>query len=470
MMKKMLSLMLVAVMLLALAPAALASSEEFVKNGGDADADVYASIGDETPVGKLAAGAQKKLLGTETSGGDTWFKIEGGYVKKADGVEKVTVLTAELIATGASVKYGETAKVTAQVKDGEGYKIEYSTDGSTWTETAPTRTEPGKITVKVRATKDGADTLTAEVELEVGNKPSSTTTTLTATGGTFPYDGKAHAVTYTLENGDGYTVRFSTDDGKTWTTKAPSLTKVGKLTVKVEASKSGAETLTVKVPLEVTKEAADGSTVTIVNCDSWVNVRAKASSSSTKLGTAKKGKVYKLLGVEGKWYKIQYTSDKVGYVFHSYVKVGSGTAPTPDPTPVSGDKGYIVNCKTCVNVRQKASSSSKKLGTLNKGTEITITGTSGKWTKISYKGGTAYVFSEYVSTKKPDEDVAGKTATIVNCQSFVNVREKASSSSKKLGEAKKGATYTVKGISGNWVKVDYDGKTAYIYKRYVKIG
>ena len=382
----------------------------------------------------------------------------------------------------------------------------------------------------------------------MGNKPSSTTTTLTATGGTFPYDGKAHAVTYTLENGDGYTVRFSTDDGKTWTTKAPSLTKVGKLTVKVEASKSGAETLTVQVKLEVTNAAADGSTVTIVNCNSWVNVRTKASSSSKKLGTAKKGKVFKLLGVEGKWYKIQYTSDKVGYVFHSYVKVGSGTAPTPDPTPVSGDtgtihnctswvnvrekasssskklgtakkgevfkvlgisghwvkveykgdpayiydryvklsnggtapapdptpvsgdKGYIVNCKTCVNVRQKASSSSKKLGTLNKGTEITITGTSGKWTKIAYKGGTAYVFSEYVSTKKPDDDVVGKTATIYNCNSWVNVREKASSSSKKLGEAKKGATYTVKGVSGNWVKVDYDGKTAYIYKRYVKIG
>ena len=101
---------------------------------------------------------------------------------------------------------------------------------------------------------------------------------------------------------------------------------------------------------------------------------------------------------------------------------------------------------------------------------IGITGTSGKWTQIAYKGGVAYVFSQYVSGVKPDEDVAGKTATIVNCKSFVNVREKANSSSKKLGTAKKGATYTVKGLSGNWVQVNYDGKTAYIYKRYVKIG
>ena len=391
-------------------------------------------------------------------------------MKKGSGVEKITVLTAELTASGASVKYGETAKVTASVKDGEGYKIEYSTDGgTTWTETAPTRTEPGKTTVKVRATKDGAETLTAEVTLEVGDKPS-TKTTLTAFGGTFPYDGKPHAVTYTLENGDGYTVRFSTDGGSTWTSKAPSLTNVGKLTVKVEASKSGAETLTVQVNLEVTKAAADGSTVTITNCNSWVNVREKASSSSKKLGTAKKGKVYKLLAVEGKWYKIQYTSSQVGYVFHTYVKTGSGSVPDPDPEPTPIGKAYIVNVKTAVNVRKKASSNSTKLGTLKKGTEVTVTGTSGKWTQISYKGGIAYVFSQYVSTTKPDEDVVGKKATIVNCNSWVNVREKASSSSKKLGTAKKGATYTVKGLSGNWVQVDYNGKTAYIYKRYIKIG
>ncbi len=477
MMKKWLSLLLAALMLLALAPAALASSEEYVKNSGSSAADVFAAIGDETPAGSLAAGAQKKLLGTEKNGDDTWYKIEGGYVKKADGVDTVTVYTAELMASGASVKYGETATVTASVKDGEGYTIEYSTNGTDWSKTVPARTEPGTTTVKVKATKEGCADLEKEVTLTVGEKPAAPKTTLTVHGGTFPYDGKAHACTYTLENGTGYTVRYTTDDGKTWKTwasdkDAPSLTKTGKLTVKVEAAKSGAETLTVTVTLEVTGSAATGTTVTIVNCKTSVNVRAKATSSSTKLGQAKKGKVFKLLGVEGNWYKIQYTADKVGYVFHSYVKVGSGTAPAPDPDPAPGPgtKAYIANCNNSVNVRKKASSSSTKLGTLKKGTEITVTGTSGNWTQISYKGGVAYVFTQYVSSSKPDEDVAGKKVTIVNCTSFVNVREKASSSSKKLGTAKKGATYTAQGISGNWVKITYDGKTGYVYKRYTKIG
>ena len=320
-----------------------------------------------------------------------------------------------------------------------------------------------------------------------GSSPAadpSAPTTLTVHGGTFAYDGKAHACTYTLENGAGYTVRYSIDDGRTWRTwasdrDAPSLTKVGRLTVKVEAAKSGAQTLVVQVKLEVTDAAEDG-TLTIVNCSTSVNVRKKASSSSKKLGQAKKGATYKLLGTEGKWYKIQYTADQVGYVYHTYGKTGGAVptptptpaptpTPSPTPTPTPETTGYIVNCRTSVNVRKRASSSSKKLGTLNRGTEVTVTGVSGKWTRIVYQGGTAYVYSEYVSDKRPDDGVAGKTVTIVNCQSFVNVREKPSSSSRNLGPARKDDTYTALELSGSWVKIDYNGKTGYVYSRFAKI-
>ena len=368
------------------------------------------------------------------------------------------------------------------------------------------------------------------------------TTTLTANGGTFPYDGKAHTVTYSLKNGEAYkNVYFSVDGGETWTKTAPSLTNPGKLTVTVRAVKEdGKDPLTVTVTLEVIEAAVEGSTVTIVNCDTSVNVRAKATSSSKKIGDAKKGKTYKLLAVAGNWYKIQYTSSTAGYVFHTYVKVGKssdapagnvgtivnvntavnirakassdskklGTAvngqkfkvlgvsgrwvkieykggiayvydhyisysgtPSPDPvTPVAGKKAYITNCNVFVNVRAKASSNSKKVGTISKGTEITVTGISGNWTRFKFNGSEAFVFTYYVTSAKPDDDVIGKKGTIVNCTSFVNVRAKASSSSKKLGTAKKGASYTVLGTSGNWIKVNYNGTAAFIYKRYVKIG
>lgn len=292
-------------------------------------------------------------------------------------------------------------------------------------------------------------------------------------------------------------------------------------------------------PVAMAEPITENSILTIVNVKHSANVREQATSNSKKLGEAKRGKTYQLLAQEGNWYKIQYTAEKVGYVFHRYGKVGKkGEAPlsgigtvvtdasevnirakpsikatilgttvngetfeikgktghwykiiykgdigyihqnhfkassyTPPSPPVGpGETGYISNCRVSVNVRAAASSKSKKLGELKRGEKVTVTGISGNWSRISYKGDVAYVFTKYVSAAKPDEDIVGKTATIVNCKAWVNIRAKASSNSKKLGTANKGSTWTVQGRSGNWIQVDYSGTSAFIYKRYVKIG
>ena len=292
-------------------------------------------------------------------------------------------------------------------------------------------------------------------------------------------------------------------------------------------------------PIAMAEPITEDSILTIVNVKHSANVRELATSESKKLGEAKRGKTFKLLAEEGNWYKIQYTSDKVGYIFHLYGKVGKkgdtpvsgtgtvvkesgrvnirskpstkgdilGTAVNGDTFEVKGktghwykivynggtayihqkyfkvdggssstppvgpgETGYIANCKTSVNVRAEASSSSKKLGELKRGEKVTVTAISGKWSQITYKGDVAYVFSKYVSATKPDDDIVGKTATIVNCHSWVNVRAKASSHSKKLGTASKGSTWTVLGRSGNWIKVNYSGKDAFIHKKFVSIG
>ena len=63
-------------------------------------------------------------------------------------------------------------------------------------------------------------------------------TTLTASGGPYSFDGKAHAVTCRLENGKEYkNIYYSVDNGKTWTKTAPRLTDPGQLTVTVRAVK-----------------------------------------------------------------------------------------------------------------------------------------------------------------------------------------------------------------------------------------
>ena len=210
-------------------------------------------------------------------------------------------------------------------------------------------------------------------------------------------------------------------------------------------------------------DAPLSDTATVTNAPNGVNIRAKASSSSKILGVAYNGDTFPVTGKSGKWTKVTYDGG-TAYIYTAYLSLTKGSDST---TPTTGDTAYV-NIST-LNVRAKARSSSKKLGVLKQGDEVKVIGKSGKWSKINYEDGIAWLFTEYLSKTKP-ADVAGKTATIVNVKNQVNIRAKASSSSKKLGTAVNGETFPVEGVSGRWVKVTFEGDTAYIYDRYVKIG
>ena len=205
---------------------------------------------------------------------------------------------------------------------------------------------------------------------------------------------------------------------------------------------------------------------TIVNCRTAANVRAKATQNSKLLGTAKKGETYTVLGRSGNWVKIDYNG-KDGFVFNRYIRI-EGTA----DVPVEGKEGKIVNCKVAANVREKATSKSKLLGTVKRGETYKVLATAGSWVKILYgKSVEGYVYKTYIriTDEGTEPSPTGRTATIVNCKVAANVRAKATQNSKLLGTAKKGETYDVLGTSGNWVKIDYDGTAGYVFKRYVKL-
>lgn len=59
--------------------------------------------------------------------------------------------------------------------------------------------------------------------------------------------------------------------------------------------------------------------VTIANCSYAINVRASASTTATRIGKANLGATYPYLGKEGDWYKIQYNTTTVGYVYGTFV-------------------------------------------------------------------------------------------------------------------------------------------------------
>ena len=93
---------------------------------------------------------------------------------------------------------------------------------------------------------------------------------MTADGGSWVYDGAAHAATASLKNADGYTVYYKAGDGE-WTTTAPSVTNVaeGIVTVSVKATKTGYTDLTAEdVTIQITKKPA---TITVNNAEKFFN-------------------------------------------------------------------------------------------------------------------------------------------------------------------------------------------------------
>ena len=267
--------------------------------------------------------------------------------------------------------------------------------------------------------------------------------TLKAEGGIFLYDGLAHKVKVTLTNGTGFTVEFSTDGGKNWTTTVPSLTNAGKLKVKVRACKNSVIIDHKEITLEVTANPPEGTEITIIAHAGIKKapVRSGATTSAAKIGTVNEGEKYQMIAREGSWYKFKYGA-QVGYVYYWYVKVGAYSAET-DKEP-----------KTWT----KTAPGQKEVG------KLTV--------KVRATGGSSQLTHKDVVVEVVEKVPTGTKITIVAHGSTTNapVRSGSGSSTAKIGTATAGQTYTLLGRSGSWYKIDYDGTAGFVYYWFVKEG
>lgn len=120
-----------------------------------------------------------------------------------------------------------------------------------------------------------------------------------------------------------------------------------------------------------------------------------------------------------------------------------------------------------VNVRAAGNLSAVILGGLNAGSGVTETGyTSDGWIQIQYNGTTGYVWSEYISTKKPV--LTKKGSGTMYATAGVNIRESYSSDSPIMGVLLKGQGVEITGTTDNgWVRVKYNGTEGYVYAEYL---
>ena len=144
-----------------------------------------------------------------------------------------------------------------------------------------------------------------------------------------------------------------------------------------------------------------------------------------------------------------------------------------------------------VRLREKPSTDSKIIKSLDKDNKVTVLEKSGDWYKVSYKDDTGYVFGEYIevagdieentkneeTTQEPvkeelpvsAEPIEIKLNSIQKIEKDTNIYLLPLLSATTVDNLKKDAQVTVLQILNNWVYVTSDNKTGWIIKQNIQI-
>ena len=137
----------------------------------------------------------------------------------------------------------------------------------------------------------------------------------------------------------------------------------------------------------------------------------------------------------------------------------------------SGNSGTIT---AGVNVRAEAKSGSTILGTLSKGTKVTVLDISGSWVHVQSGSLTGYVFEDYIDIDKAQD--GGASGPVVSEESFtgvvkvsgsLNVRKGPGTTYAVVGKLHNGDKVTVTGSTDGWYAISYDGGTGYVSSAYI---
>ncbi|WP_411730975.1 SH3 domain-containing protein [Paeniglutamicibacter sp.] len=130
-----------------------------------------------------------------------------------------------------------------------------------------------------------------------------------------------------------------------------------------------------------------------------------------------------------------------------------------------------------LNLRAGKSTKTKALLTIPKNTAVTVTETSGTWSKTKHKNKTGWVASRYLknapaakkqAAKKPAPKTQVKSSTRKTTTYNLNLRAGKSAKNKVLVVIPKNTTVTVSHTSGTWSQTKYKNKTGWVASRYLK--
>ena len=227
---------------------------------------------------------------------------------------------------------------------------------------------------------------------------------------------------------------------------------------------------------------------------SAVNLRSKPLTSSTIYTSIPAGKIVSCTGTAAKtsggsvWYQVKYNGT-TGWIYSAYAEKYSSSSDDSDSQSGSTvvktydiDGKYVKVVGGSVNIRSKAGTSYKVVGSMPSGAYGTCLGTAAKdtrgvvWYKVKYNGVTGWVSSRYSKiTNSKDSSSGGSSDTVKVVGGDVTIRAKANKTSTKLGYIAEGkvATYLGKTSTDSrgvqWYYIGYNGTKGWISSMYSRL-
>ncbi|MGG3080960.1 SH3 domain-containing protein, partial [Heyndrickxia faecalis] len=221
------------------------------------------------------------------------------------------------------------------------------------------------------------------------------------------------------------------------------------------------------------------TTTKYVNVDkgSHLILRSKASTSSSILASLARGEKVTVYSISGDWAKVKAGS-KTGYVHASFLANSNPDNHAGTSTPAKTTTKYVnVDKGSHLLLRSKASTSGKKLASLQRGEKVTVYTASGPWVKVKARGITGYVLASYLSSSDPDASTAddGNNSSEPTPDSTVtkyttadlNLRKGPSTLTSVIEVLDKGTAVKVYSEEDGWAKVEIGGKIGYVSTNYL---
>ena len=215
--------------------------------------------------------------------------------------------------------------------------------------------------------------------------------------------------------------------------------------------------------------AALAETVSLAYSGGSLNLRKGPGTEYRSLGTVHDGDHIDVLRYGDVWSKVETDDGKVGYIKNLYIEDG-------DTNYASGtdyfDSHYTAYTTASVNFRAGASTSTASMGTLSKGTKVTVLGENGRFYLVKNSAGTqGFVSKSYISRSKPasssgSSSSSAKTMTVT--ASYVNMRAGGGLSYSVVKVLPRGTVVTVVTRGNYWTRVNYKGTLGWIKNTYLK--